>query len=747
MSDLKKSEQCIDKMRNSVDLLCILEQNKVNYHGTSSRVGAFLNRVSRAASSPIVHWIIIFLCILHMTIFLVIFMNKTQNSALYSFCQEIYFPISIIISVYCIYDSLVILVYICKLLRVKYGVSGKLKDETIIMRNSVELFLNLVIGMLSITGLSTDIIGFGKILGYAANWKRLSVFLRKQVGQNKRFYTNEEYCLDLVYITDRVIAMGLPAINIEAIYRNPIEEVSTFFMTKYPRNHMIINLCNEREHYSLSYFHSIVSCPFPDHQVPTLGSLFIICFLVLNYLVSNRKNVVAIHCKGGKGRTGIVVVAWLLYSRLCSSLEEALEYYSNRRTDLSLPGCVKTIKNPSQIRFVHYFDFLLKHSFPESVIKRGSNFFWEDLQRGFRSGYYWNICNSELRRVNQKCEKRHWKISELLRDQCIYLPQCLTNPINVFPVSIIVNNKEREISNIFEWKICLHSEYNRDAEYLYNGLTTNFDWNPRHTGTHLSPSLYSKGEGYQFFLLESDSNKQALSYFGQDQSQLIYSARSKVEQLVSSLKNKPFSPDIVTRTAQERPKPWIEREFVIKIFGYESPQRHLQKHSLSPKSTHQRSEVDSETTELSCLLYDPIESFKPTEEEEENAHMLRSISLIDFSNPERKKEFSNHVITAVNTPYKDIVEFPIKKINEWGSSRRSFSNSSVALAHFWLHPALIHTSGHSNLWTFFLEWDTSSKAWLVRDCFLSISLQCKKEIDIRSSNFENVCIDVTFQYK
>ncbi|KAJ1606167.1 putative membrane bound phosphatase [Cryptosporidium canis] len=732
-------------MRNGVDLLCLLQQSKVEDHYTGSKVGAFFNKVSRVVSSPIVHWFVISLCIIHITIFLTFFMGKAPSSKIYRFFPEIYFSVGMAISTYCAYDSLVILIYICKLLRVKYGVPGHLKDESIILRNSVELLLNFGISMSGFTGLSMDIVGFGKILSYAANWKRLSIFLRKQVGQNKRFYTNGEFCLDLVYITNRMIAMGLPAINIEAIYRNPIEEVSTFFMTKYPRNHMVINLCNEREHYSLNYFHSIVSCPFPDHQVPTLGSLFIICFLVLNYLVSDSKNVVAVHCKGGKGRTGIVVVAWLLYSRLCSSLEEALEYYSNRRTDLSLPGRIKTIKNPSQIRFVQYFYFLLKNSFPESVIKRGSSFFWEDLQRGFRSGYFWNICNSELRRVNQKCEKRHWRISELLRDHCIYLPPCLTNPVHVFPVSIVIKNKEREVGDdIFEWKICLHSEYNRDAEYLYSGLTTNFEWSPHNTTTALNKSLFLKGKGYQIFFLESESNIQALNHFNKDQKQLLQSAKSKIERLITNLKSKPFSPDIVSKTEKDRPKPWIDKEFVIKIFGYEPPQKNLQ-NSHSPVSIGQRFEVGSKPIETDSLFYEAIEGLK-SNSDDENAHLLRSVSLIDFSNPERKKELSSNVVTAMNSPYKDIVDFPIKKINEWGS-RRSFSNTSIALAHFWLHPALIHTSNNSNMWTFFLDWDISSKVWLIRKCFLSITLRHKQEIDVRSSLLDTACIDITFQYK
>ncbi|KAJ1609216.1 putative membrane bound phosphatase [Cryptosporidium canis] len=732
-------------MRNGVDLLCLLQQSKVEDHYTGSKVGAFFNKVSRVVSSPIVHWFVISLCIIHITIFLTFFMGKAPSSKIYKFFPEIYFSVGMAISTYCAYDSLVILIYICKLLRVKCGVSGHFNDESIILRNSVELLLNFGISMSGFTGLSMDIVGFGKILSYAANWKRLSIFLRKQVGQNKRFYTNGEYCLDLVYITNRMIAMGLPAINIEAIYRNPIEEVSTFFMTKYPRNHMVINLCNEREHYSLNYFHSIVSCPFPDHQVPTLGSLFIICFLVLNYLVSDSKNVVAVHCKGGKGRTGIVVVAWLLYSRLCSSLEEALEYYSNRRTDLSLPGRIKTIKNPSQIRFVQYFYFLLKNSFPESVIKRGSSFFWEDLQRGFRSGYFWNICNSELRRVNQKCEKRHWRISELLRDHCIYLPPCLANPVHVFPVSIVIKNKEREVSDdIFEWKICLHSEYNRDAEYLYSGLTTNFEWSPHSTTTAIHQSLFLKGKGYQIFFLESESNIQALNHFNKDQKQLLQSAKSKIERLLTNLKSKPFSPDIVSKTEKDRPKPWIDKEFVIKIFGYEPSQKNPQ-NSHSPVSIGQRFEVGSKPIETDSLFYEAIEGLK-SNSDDENAQLLRSVSLIDFTNPERKKELSSNVVTAMNSPYKDIVDFPIKKINEWGS-RRSFSNTSIALAHFWLHPALIHTSNNSNLWTFFLDWDISSKAWHIRKCFLSITLKYKQEIDVRSSLLDTACIDITFQYK
>ncbi|KAF7459205.1 phosphatidylinositol 3,4,5-trisphosphate 3-phosphatase TPTE2-like [Cryptosporidium felis] len=723
-------------MRNEVNLLQLLQQSRIEDFRAHSKVGIIFCRITKTASSPVVHWMVIFLSIIHAAFYLATLIGKDKQDGPYGFFN-VYSAIGLFISAYCAYDSCVILVYICKLLKVKYGVSGYLKDEYIILRNSLELLVNFTITIASFTGLDKDIVGIGKILGYLLNWKRLSIFLRKQVGQNKRFYTSGEYCLDLVFITDRVIAMGLPAISIEAIYRNPIEEVSTFFMTKYPRSHMIINLCNEREHYSLSYFHSIVSCPFPDHQVPTLASLFIICFLVLNYLVNDPKNVVAVHCKGGKGRTGIVVVAWLLYSRLCSSSEEALDYYSRRRTDLNIPGRIKTIKNPSQIRFIHYFFFLLKNSFTQNPVRRSSNFFWEDLQRGFRSGYFWNVCYSELRRVNQKGEKRHWKIHDLLKDQCISLPLCLLSPVRVFPVSIVIRNKERP-EEIFEWRICLHSEYNRNAEYLFSGLTTSSNWNPHQAGIPINKSLAVSGNGFQVLFADSENHiQQALAHFKNDRALLLHSASSQAESLVSTLKTRPFPDDLVSRPQHARPMPWVEREFAIKIFGQESLQKQSLKKVASPTPSDPQDASCSQTSEGSSLLQKE-DCPRPT---------LRSISLIDLSNPERKEELGTGLTSALNSPYKDIVGFPIRKINEWGASRHSFSKPSVALAHFWLHPALIHISSLSNFWTFFLEWESSSKTWLVRHCFLSISLKTDSEVDIRSPYLDDTFLDVTFQYR
>jgi len=45
----------------------------------------------------------------------------------------------------------------------------------------------------------------------------------------------------------------------------------------------------------------------------------------------HEKNVVAIHCKAGKGRTGTIICSYLIFSGLFSSLSTALEYFRVKR--------------------------------------------------------------------------------------------------------------------------------------------------------------------------------------------------------------------------------------------------------------------------------------------------------------------------------------------------------------------------------------------------------------------------------
>ena len=66
-------------------------------------------------------------------------------------------------------------------------------------------------------------------------------------------------------------------------------------------------------------------------------------------------------CRGGKGRTGSMCCAWLLYAREADDAEDALTLFGLERTDLS-QGLrkIQGVDTPSQRRYVHQLNALLR---------------------------------------------------------------------------------------------------------------------------------------------------------------------------------------------------------------------------------------------------------------------------------------------------------------------------------------------------------------------------------------------------
>lgn len=97
------------------------------------------------------------------------------------------------------------------------------------------------------------------------------------------------------------------------------------------------------------YF-QILDFPFPDHHPPPINLLFQIVNSIHTWLKAEEKNVVVVHCKGGKGRTGTVISCYMFYSALFSTIDEAEKYFARQR---SVKG--KGVTGASQRR---YFNIL-----------------------------------------------------------------------------------------------------------------------------------------------------------------------------------------------------------------------------------------------------------------------------------------------------------------------------------------------------------------------------------------------------
>ncbi|KAH1052856.1 hypothetical protein GLYMA_08G241500v4 [Glycine max] len=126
-------------------------------------------------------------------------------------------------------------------------------------------------------------------------------FIRNLVSKQRRRMLIAGYDLDMSYITDRVLAMSFPAQRMRAMYRNPLWQVKSVL---------------DMRHYD--------------------------------------------HYKAGKGRTGLMVSAYLTYCGM--SADEALQLYADRRTTNN-----EGVSIPSQRRYVAYWDSLLSNSVPRGT--------------------------------------------------------------------------------------------------------------------------------------------------------------------------------------------------------------------------------------------------------------------------------------------------------------------------------------------------------------------------------------------
>ena len=151
--------------------------------------------------------------------------------------------------------------------------------------------------------------------------------------------------------------MGFPSSGCEAFYRNAMDDVQGFLTKKHHNRYKVYNLCSERSYPSSEFQKVSHDFTFDDHNPPAFVCLLDFCIDVKNFLSKNDSNVVAVHCKAGKGRTGVMICCYLVYAGICKSAYEALVYYGMIRTKDA-----KGVTIPSQIRYVYYFEHFLKTS-------------------------------------------------------------------------------------------------------------------------------------------------------------------------------------------------------------------------------------------------------------------------------------------------------------------------------------------------------------------------------------------------
>ncbi|XP_068252100.1 tensin-3 isoform X5 [Nyctibius grandis] len=168
----------------------------------------------------------------------------------------------------------------------------------------------------------------------------------------------EGYELDLTYITERIIAVSFPASCSEETYFHNLQDVTRMLKSKHGDNYLVLNLSEKR--YDLAKLNpKIMDVGWPDLHAPPLDKVCTICKAMESWLNSDPQHVVVIHCRGGKGRIGVVISSYMHFTNVSASADQALDRFAMKKF---FDDKVSALMQPSQRRYVQFLSGLLSGS-------------------------------------------------------------------------------------------------------------------------------------------------------------------------------------------------------------------------------------------------------------------------------------------------------------------------------------------------------------------------------------------------
>ncbi|KAM4689774.1 LOW QUALITY PROTEIN: tensin-3 [Discoglossus pictus] len=165
----------------------------------------------------------------------------------------------------------------------------------------------------------------------------------------------EGYELDLTYITERIISVSFPSACSEETYLHNLQDVTRMLKSKHGDNYLVLNLSEKR--YDLTKLNTkTMDVGWPDLHAPPLDKMCSICKAMESWLNSDPLHVVVIHCRGGKGRIGVVISSYMHFTNVSASADQALDRFAMKKF---FDDKVSILMQPSQKRYVNFLNGLL----------------------------------------------------------------------------------------------------------------------------------------------------------------------------------------------------------------------------------------------------------------------------------------------------------------------------------------------------------------------------------------------------
>ncbi|MCJ8729131.1 hypothetical protein PDJAM_G00102720 [Pangasius djambal] len=163
------------------------------------------------------------------------------------------------------------------------------------------------------------------------------------------------YDFDLTYITERIISVFfLPDLE-EHRYRSNLKEVAAMLKSKHQEKFLVINL-SEKRHDICRLNPKVEEFGWPDLHAPPLDKICTMCKTMEGWLNSDPHNVVVLHCKGNRGKTGVIIAAYMHFSKISAGADHALTTVAMRKF---CEDKISSSLQPSQNRYIYYFSGLL----------------------------------------------------------------------------------------------------------------------------------------------------------------------------------------------------------------------------------------------------------------------------------------------------------------------------------------------------------------------------------------------------
>ncbi|CAG9115604.1 unnamed protein product [Plutella xylostella] len=178
--------------------------------------------------------------------------------------------------------------------------------------------------------------------------------------------------LDISYITSRIIVMPYPSEGLESAYKtNHIDDVRAYLESRHPGNKYCVYSAHRggRLQFARSV-HVTDACaalfPTPAHKAPLLSPFYALLENLYQYLGKDDKSAAVITCQDGKTMSCMILCGLLLYSKLVTVPEDALQIFAVKRSPINMPA--------SQLRYLYYLsnivrpDPILPHFRPVTLV-------------------------------------------------------------------------------------------------------------------------------------------------------------------------------------------------------------------------------------------------------------------------------------------------------------------------------------------------------------------------------------------